>query len=394
MTTIKKILQWLSIVILFGIYMLYSYYFLRQQKGNTLVETINPVTYENHFDANKSQPNTFFTAPAFPEYTKWCDDEKNFCSIMPLQQLYADFQRLGSIQFVGWQSPTAIPVALGKLIDNITTLAPYWHYPYAFGQLIIPLQKSPDASKEMLALQKLSWQQAAEIAAKGEHYICDQTKITAIEKLDEDSFIRIVYNTGLKQAFLNPCPSYELPHYAAFNAFYYRWDAEDAAKNYKFSAFTEGSPGLTPLMAALVYWRGGEHLKGATLWYDRYLNITDSDTNDNNVLQNDADRAIKKAIFELQLQLISEAADIGKTTCDKSFTCLAHNGFIKQSIEKSKQQICNKKDNANSVRCILLHLGLQEGRITLAGNLTYPFGKDYIFIWSDDYNSRWIQPKQ
>jgi hypothetical protein len=53
-------------------------------------------------------------------------------------------------------------------------------------------------------------------------YTCDGAKIAAIQDLDETSFIDIVYNTGLKQAFLNPCQSYERAHYAAFNAFYYR----------------------------------------------------------------------------------------------------------------------------------------------------------------------------
>ncbi|MBP6911144.1 hypothetical protein KBC03_06220 [Patescibacteria group bacterium] len=36
--------------------------------------------------------------------------------------------------------------SLAVLLDTLTTIAPYWRYPYVFGQLIVPMQKSLDES--------------------------------------------------------------------------------------------------------------------------------------------------------------------------------------------------------------------------------------------------------
>jgi hypothetical protein len=368
--------------------MWYNHYFLRQDKANAAVEKVNPVPYLVYFETNQQQPNTFFTAPAFPEYSKRCHDQQKFCSIMPMQQLYADLQWLWSIQFVGSQGGRNELVGLTKLINNLTNLAPYWDYPYAFGGLMIPMQKSTDNNKEKIALEKESWINAYNLSQKWEMYTCDPRKIAGIEALDETWFIHTVYDTELKQPYTNPCPSYERAHYAAFNAFYYRWDAVDSARNYKISAFTDWSPGLTPLMAALVYGRGWEHMKWASLWYERYTSITTAG-GESDVLQKEADRALKKSVFELQLQLITEA-DAASEECNKSYQCLVDKGYILQTITNSYQSC---KSNPKDIRCVLLAIWLQQKRISLSGKLIYPVDTEFMFSWSEDYSSRWIQPK-
>ncbi len=75
----------------------------------------------------------------------------------------------------------------------------------------------------------------------------------------------------------NPCMNYELPHYMAFNYFTYLADSEHAAEQYRISAFHDDAPALTPTLAALVYGRAGQHLKSATLRYDRYTNLANED---------------------------------------------------------------------------------------------------------------------
>ena len=63
---------------------------------------------------------------------------------MPFQQLYGDLLRIGSIQYVGMNIGEKANTSLGILLDTLTTIAPYWRYPYVFGQLIIPMQKTLD----------------------------------------------------------------------------------------------------------------------------------------------------------------------------------------------------------------------------------------------------------
>jgi hypothetical protein len=57
-------------------------------------------------------------------------------------------------------------MGLAKLINNLTNLAPYWDYPYAFGGLMIPMQKSTDNDKEKIAVEKKSWENAYNLAQK------------------------------------------------------------------------------------------------------------------------------------------------------------------------------------------------------------------------------------
>ncbi len=391
------VFSWIGIAVIIVSYMWYNHIFVREEVGNKVIETINSTPYAVHFTANQQQPTSFFTAAAFPAYTKWCHENQKLCEIMPLQQLYADIQRLGSIQFIWSQWVTEEIAWLSKMIDSLTTIAPYRSYPYAFGQLLIPLPKQMGSWKGNTWDMQNSFAQqtridAARISQKWEYYTCDAKKIASIRALSEEDFIALVYDTGTRLPYLNPCPTYERAHYAAFNAFYYMNDAEEAAQNFKISAFHDNAPWLTPLMAALVYGRGGEHLKSATLWYDRYINIMTKQTVVDDILIEDANRAIKKAVLELQLQLITEAAT-DTPICNKSYSCLQKNNSLVKSIQHSYNDICKVGKEQNNIRCILLDVWLQSKWITLDGRLVYPVNEDYVFAWNMEYNSRWIQPK-
>ncbi len=179
--------------------------------------------------------------------------------------------------------------------------------------------------------------------------------------------------------------------YAWFNAFYYRGDTEDAAAWYKVSAFHDDAPGIAPLMAAMVYGRGGQHLKSAALRYDRYINLGAEDALQNDILRADASKAMKKSVFELQLQMIAEAEARSKD-CGKSYTCLRDKGFIRESVQHSYNDLCEQGRNTGNVRCGILAIGLQERWITLEWGLAYPEWPDYHYNWSTEYNSRWVAP--
>ncbi len=389
----KNILYGLGIILLIGMYLLYNRLFLYSWGGNIIFEKIGEIWYSHHFMARQEKPHSFFTADVFPVYTKWCHDNKKLCNIIPLQQLYADIQRISSIQFVWWQGTKAEMLGLGKMLENLTTLAPYWDYPYTFWMLLVPMPKQ-------MVVQQDTWDQqqsridASNLGKKWEYYTCDPIKIAWIRNLEVNDFIKKIYNTGEKIIFENPCSSYERAHYAAFNQFYYNNDADESAQNYKISAFQTDSPKMTPLMAALVYGRSGKHLKSASLRYDRYLSIaSQQNTESDNILKDDMERALKKAVFEVQLQIITEAEELAGDSCDKSYECLQDKWYIKTSVEKSYDTICQKWQERNNIRCLLLYVWLQQKRITKAGELQYPLWWEFMYGWSTDYKSRWILEK-
>ena len=173
--------------------------------------------------------------------------------------------------------------------------------------------------------------------------------------MTQEEFVQHVYDKENRDEYENPCKSYEIPHYTAFNYFYYLQDAENSAMQYRISAFHDEAPTLTPMMAALVYGRGGEHMKSATLWYDRYAALADSEDEINS---EEAKKAVGKAIFETQLQLITDAAE--KTPeCGTSYKCLQDRGAIRASVQDSRNRICNAGKNNKDLRCVLMAAGLQ-----------------------------------
>lgn len=388
---------WVAVIILFWLFIWYNVAFIRTKWWTKLQATINPVPYTKHFDAEQERPKSFFTAPAFPGYTKWCHDNKKLCSIMPLQQLYADMQWISSIQYIWGSSNYKWFYGLHTLLDNISNLAPYWTYPYVFGELLIPEQKPVGADAATYTTIKDSRNKASELTQKGVYYTCDPEKIKEIEALSSSWFIETVYNTGLRADLENPCISYEIPYYGGFNEFYYKGDIEQSAKYYKVSAFSDGVPTMAPLMAALVYGRGGEHIKGATLRYERYRDlVTQVSSQEDEFIKADLEKAYKKSIFELQLQLITDAEQAAKDkgeaeTCTKEYTCLQEKGYIKQTSENYFQE-CREEAEANTIgiKCAIFANWLNDKLITRNGDLTYPLWTWFDFMWDITQESRWI----
>lgn len=328
-----------------------------------LAERINPEPYSTYFQLKNSKPNAVFAAHLFPEYNKYCHTHQKLCQFIPWQQLYADLMWLGSIQYIGENISKTSIEGVGVLLDTLTTLSPYRSYPYAFAELVLPQSKATRSGEtaEEKELKARTRTDAIALGQKGEFFLCDSAKLSAISGMTQDEFIDAVYDAEKRKSYENPCRSYELPHYLAFNYFSYLEDSTAAARQYMISAFHSNAPGLTPLMAALVYGRGGEHLKSATLWYDRYLGLRDDGDDISNT---EADRALKKAIFEIQLQIITEA-EAASAECQKDYTCLQKNGAIKASIEKNLYSTCDAGKNMQNIRCLVLAEGLKGGFITL-----------------------------
>lgn len=358
------------IIILTGIIVGYNDLFLRSEPANTFGETINPIPYAAHFQEKNNKPHAVFQTPVFPSYNTYCHKAWKPCQFMPFQQLYGDLLRIGSIQYVGMNIGEKANTSLGVLLDTLTTIAPYWKYPYVFGQLIIPMQKILDegGAIDRIEERKKSRDDAVVLGKKWEFFLCDKGKLE------------------------NPCGSYELPHYLAFNEFYYVGDSEAAAEHYRISAMHSDAPALTSLMAALVYGRWGEHLKSATLRYDRYLSLAAvslADEKQNS--SNEKEKNLAKAIFEIQLQLITEAAE-ATPECGTSYGCLQTRGAVSKSIQHSRDNLCESWRNTQNIRCILMKEGLSRGFINTNGKLTYPLDPTFTFLRSQEFNSRRAQP--
>lgn len=388
----KRIIPLVIIIVCWGLIGVYNDNFLRSEPAgeNSILEKINPLPYLVYFDLSSNKPHAIFQTPTLPQYNNYCHEKGKPCLFIPFQQLYADIMRISSIQYIGVNLGQNGDRGLYTLLDTLTTLSPFWPYPYGFAQLVVPMQKTIDEgenAEELAAIRKGSWENSTKLAQKGEYFLCDADKIAGITGMTQQEFIDTVYQKD-QSPYHNPCKSYEIPHYMAFNYFYFMQDAENAAMQYRISAFHDEAPSLTPLMSALVYGRGGEHLKSATLWFDRYASLIGSEDDINSA---DAERSLQKAIFEIQLQLITEAAD-QHPECGTSYACLQRNGSIRQSIQTSWNKTCQSGRDQQNIRCVLMQAWLREGYITLNGQLIYPLDPTFDFLWSKEYNSRWAQP--
>ncbi len=372
----RTILPTLIIIIFWGIIVGYNDLFLRHEPANSaIIEQINPIPYAAYFELKNNKPHAVFQTPVFPNYNTYCHEAWKPCQFMPFQQLYGDLLRIGSIQYVWMNIGEKANASLAVLLDTLTTIAPYWRYPYVFGQLIVPMQKSLDESGSGTRIdeRKRSREDAVVLGKKWEFFLCEREK------------------------WVNPCGSYELPHYLAFNQFYYLGDSERAAEQYRISAMHSDAPALTSLMAALVYGRGGEHLKSATLRYDRFLSLSENAAalsladDQQNSNTSEAEKTLGKAIFEVQLQLITEAAD-KHPACWTSYQCLQKKGAISKSVEYSWNDLCNSGKNDANIRCILMKDGIERRVISLDGKLIYPSDSTFQFRRSEEFNSRRAQP--
>lgn len=375
---------------------------MRTTRWDKFQTKVNPIPYTTYFETEQQKPTSFFTAPAFPEYTLWCHQNQKLCSMMPLQQIYADTQWLSSIQFVGGQMTSQWVDWLYMLLDNITNLSPYSDYPYVFWQLLIPQAKVSLDNKKITKEVEKSWKNADLLAKKWIIFTCDSGKVDKIKSLSLTGFLQTVYNTGLRESLENPCKNYENAYYWWFNAFYYSNDIETAASFYKIASFNANVPTMAPLMAAIVYGRWGQHYKSAILWFERYNDIKD-DAEYDEILAKDADKAIRKSVMELQLQVLTEASEIVAGTgnvdffkenqCETTYSCLIEKWAIKQAITNSYSNNCLEKKDATNTICDILTISLNKGWIRKDGYMKYPFESDTTFVRDASYKSRWVKTK-
>gem|GEM_PF-3355507 len=144
---------------------------------------MNPLPYIVYFDIQSNKPHAIFQTPSFPQYNEYCHQQGKPCQFLPFQQLYADIMRISSIQYIGVNLGANGDRGLYTLLDTLTTVSPFWAYPYGFSQLVVPMQKTIDegtGAAEMMAIRKRSRENTTKIAKKGEYFLCDAKKLAAI----------------------------------------------------------------------------------------------------------------------------------------------------------------------------------------------------------------------
>ena len=122
-----------------------------------------------YFDVQSNKPHAVFQTPVFPQYNNYCHEKGKACQLIPFQQLYSDIMRISSIQYIGVNLGANGDRGLYTLLDTLTTLSPFRPYPYGFGQLVVPMQKTIDegtGAAELIQIRKNSWENAIKLAKK------------------------------------------------------------------------------------------------------------------------------------------------------------------------------------------------------------------------------------
>lgn len=173
------------------------------------------------------------------------------------KNLRADFYRLETIQYIGWNAiKSEYKKYLYKIVDLVNELNPYFEHPYIIGQLLLP---DYNARYEKLTTeeQKIYIDQAESIWLKWLKNFCNEK---TIEKIKNEYDLKKIWNN---KEFENPCKSYKIPFYLAYIYYFYKNDPINAALYYKVSSANKDSLEGAKILAAIMQWK----------WWDREKSI-------------------------------------------------------------------------------------------------------------------------
>lgn len=169
------------------------------------------------------------------------------------KNLRANMYWLQTIQYIWWNAfHSEYKKYLYIITDLVTELNPRFENPYVIAMLLLPdyNQRYEDLSDE----QKIKHEdEAIEIWLKWLKNFCDLNKINLID--NENDLSKIWNDENLK----NPCHSYKVPYFLAYNYFFHKNDPISASKYYKVTSSIETSPSWAKDMAAVMLWK----------WWDR-----------------------------------------------------------------------------------------------------------------------------
>lgn len=173
------------------------------------------------------------------------------------KNLRADFYRLKTIQYIGWNAiKSEYKKYLYTITDLINELNPYFEHPYIIAQLLLPDYNYRYEDLTDIEQEKYI-DQAESVWLKWVKNFCDE-KI--IERIKNEYNLKKIWNN---KEFKNPCKSYKVPFYLAYIYYFYKNDPINAALYYKVSSANDDSLEWAKILAAIMQWK----------WWDREKSI-------------------------------------------------------------------------------------------------------------------------
>lgn len=378
----KKIVYTGIVLIFLAVIIAYKWLFF-QNDDNKFI----PQTYTREYFQSKNNPLYYNNNSTLKAYNDYCLANEKGCSIFPHQAWFADQIRLKAIQQAGQTHFTAFSDRFYLQLSTISQLQPHREYPYILGQLLLPLQKeeqTPSSDQESSREKAIMyWELWISQLCKPE--LNDILNKLSDQDLEEQYEIVQASNSGL-------CPSDELPYMLAFNYYHYLQDTDNAIKYYKVAALSPGAQPSTLKMPAIILWRGGEHLKSASIWLDKAFRSMEQ----NNISYESTEYYIHKALFEWSLQLITDA-DQDQDQCHQDLSCLQNHGYINQILQDTLQecQDYNPNDRSRQTKCRLTNYGIENKFIHTNGELIYPIDpENFAYARRPDVQDRRIILKE
>ncbi len=367
-------------------------------------------SYVKYFWQKNENPTYVFSTPIIAKYSDKCYREWKNCSMFVDQELYADFQWLSSIQYIGTVIASQDAPYLYPMLDDITNISPYWEYPYSFGQLLLPISNyEQGVSKEK---KKQSWINTAKFGEKWIKYICDKKKIDWILALTDGQFWDVVYNkVPPYEKLKNPCKSDSLAQYLAFLYYHDLKDLDSSVRNYKIASFQEWVPSSIIGMVSVVSWILWEHEK-ATFMFLQKLSAMDkkvknSKTEDEKKMyETKMKNSFNRLIVENQFYLLWKADN---KECLHNYKCLVEKGYLAKTIQEQILECRNNKDlkdvktlddifsnmknlkkSSNVATCWVLSISLANGYITSDGKFVNAVDPEFTYYWDYDNQDWWM----
>jgi len=344
-------------VLLFVSFVMYKQAFFSFHQ-NKLINSLVPYQYSYDFFFDKNVLSDEMSSDIFWLYQNFCFDEKDVCLSFLNQAWIADVLWIRGVQLASDENHTNYHKDLYFYLDMISSLQPYWQYPYLFWQYLLPKNKEFETSSYFGSGFDITWDWTVDYGEKWIKFLCDWF-----------------------------CSDYFLPRSLAFNYFYFLWDIEKSSKYYYIASQVPGAPAIFEQMPAIVAGRLWEHLGSAMIWYEQFL---DSIINEWSVAWNEL-RYLKKAVYEYSLYLLQEA-DFLRKDCDHDINCLKSHDVIKSIINREVWACENAVwlSGMQEIKCSLLWYGFENWYISMDWKFVYPLESGFVYMWRVDVQDWWI----
>ena len=298
-------------------------------------------------------------------------------SSLGFDNIVADTYWLGTIQYIGGNAYSSeFREYLSVLLSLVTDLNPSFEYPYTLGQLLL---SSLDEYHDHVNAtdQKKFAQQAEQLGLKGIKNLCDANKI---EKIVQAKTPAEAWNNA---SVKNPCKSFYLPYYLAYNYYWGLKDPQNAAKYYRIAASHTDAPLGAKIMSVIMTGKSGERQTSALM----FLNLAETTAKQNSALCGEFSQKLQQVIlngssqgllftngnFLAQVDTLRQkiTEDLGEKDVDASAANV--DDFCSVNLNKAVREInLGYLDNASqNCKTANLHDGMRTKELLKNGCIDY-----------------------